>query len=139
MIDVLDKPRTVRKRIWTYSKVEDPEVLLDPRFWSKFDYVLTERPEKIIGSWEVVHVVYGFSGIRILKPGTPSEELISEEVYHTRRFEKGETMVTSDVAELWKRLERNFRPLLLGYWVEIKMEPKVRVLANHQRFALQWD
>ncbi|KAH7123828.1 Alg9-like mannosyltransferase family-domain-containing protein [Dendryphion nanum] len=139
VLDVLEAPELANRRAWAYSKVEDPETLLNPTFWAKFDYVLTERPEKIIGAWEVIHIVYGFGGIRVLRPGTPSEKLIAEEVYHTRKAEIGQTRVTSDVAEAWKVMEQKLRPLLLGWWVEVRMEPKIRILANHQKFALQWQ
>lgn len=79
MTDVLEAQDTLQKRTWAYDKTEDSAVLLDPLFWAKFDYVLAERPEKVIGKWSVEHVVYGFGGVRVLKPGEESES-VGEEV-----------------------------------------------------------
>jgi alpha-1,6-mannosyltransferase len=133
ILDVLETQDTINKRKWVYDKTEDTELLLDPSFWGKFDYVLAERPEKIIGSWGVVHVVYGFGGIRMLKPGeksgSPTEPLdvLLEEAGMADHW-------TTEAAHLWKTLERTIRdPLLRGWWVEIKMEPKIRILDNRMR------
>ncbi|KAL2064972.1 hypothetical protein VTL71DRAFT_4112 [Oculimacula yallundae] len=56
-----------------YDKTESPaELLLDPGFWSRFDYALMEEPGKAIGKWEVVRTVFAYSGIEILRPGDGS-------------------------------------------------------------------
>ena len=55
-----------------YDKTEEPATLLDPTFWTRFDYVLAERPETVIGKWEVVDTVYGYAGMEILRPGAVS-------------------------------------------------------------------
>jgi alpha-1,6-mannosyltransferase len=127
VLDVLESRDT---RAWTYDKTEDPSALLDPMFWAKFDYVLAERPEKIIGSWAVAHVVYGFGGVRVLKPGQKS----GSPVEHVNG---GVTNVsvqrdwTGQVAEAWKTLEGLLRQRVLrGYWAEVQMEPKIRILVN---------
>ncbi|KAH7076842.1 Alg9-like mannosyltransferase family-domain-containing protein [Paraphoma chrysanthemicola] len=130
VVDVLEAQDTLSHKAWSYDKTEDPSALLDPMFWARFHYVLAERPEKVIGSWAVAHVVYGFSGLRVLKPGQTSGSPV-EPVYD------GATKVTvqphwSDkVAGGWKALEGLVRESLLkGYWVEVKMEPKIRILVN---------
>lgn len=127
VLDVLED--NVQKRTWAYDKTEDPTVLLDPLFWAKFDYVLAERPEKIIGSWAVVHVVYGFGGVRVLQPGEKSGSLVEVADDVTR----GSTQVdwTEKVAAVWKGLEGVLRQKMLrGYWVEVRMEPRIRILQN---------
>lgn len=48
---------------WTYDKTEDEQTLLDPVFWQQFDYVLSEKPERVIGSWQVVDTIYGYAGV----------------------------------------------------------------------------
>jgi alpha-1,6-mannosyltransferase len=117
-------------RTWTYDKTEDPEALLDPMFWVDFDYVLAERPEKIIGSWEVVHVVYAFGGFKLLKPGETSGSPV-EPVYDASRKVNVTGDWTPEVATAWRRLEGLLRNRVLrGYWVEVKMEPKIRILQN---------
>jgi alpha-1,6-mannosyltransferase len=130
VLDVLESQDTLSNRVWTYDKTEDPSILLDPMFWAKFDYVLAERPEKVIGSWAIAHVVYGFGGVRVLKPGEKSGSPV-EPVYH------GDTTVTirkhwiDIVAMGWRSLEAVLRQRVLrGYWAEVKMEPKVHILVN---------
>ncbi|KAF2035925.1 hypothetical protein EK21DRAFT_96519 [Setomelanomma holmii] len=130
VVDVLEAQDTLSRKAWSYDKTEDPSALLDPIFWAKFDYVLAERPEKVIGSWAVAHVVYGFGGVRLLKPGQTSGSPV-EPVYHgaTQAHVRGDW--TEKVAEAWKALEVMFRQgLLRGYWAEVKMEPKIRILVN---------
>ncbi|KAL8721559.1 MAG: hypothetical protein Q9225_001767, partial [Loekoesia sp. 1 TL-2023] len=53
---------------WVYDKTEDEETLLDPLFWERFDWVLAERPERVIGRWEIVETVEGYGGMRIVRP-----------------------------------------------------------------------
>jgi alpha-1,6-mannosyltransferase len=72
--------------LWEYDKTEDEATLLLPEFWEQFDFVLAERPEKVIGKWEVVKTIYSFAGMEILRPGqesrwaSPKEQRILEEV-----------------------------------------------------------
>jgi alpha-1,6-mannosyltransferase len=124
-----------KQGVWTYDKTEDPVLLHDPLFWAKFDYVLAERPEKVIGSWAVVHVVYGYGGVRVVKPG---EERgggiqgadVDEEV--AEGFGGGEGRDwTERVAKAWRGLEGLVREgVLRGWWVEVRMEPRIRILRN---------
>ncbi|KAF2622760.1 glycosyltransferase family 22 protein [Macroventuria anomochaeta] len=130
ILDVLEAQDSLQERTWAYDKTEDPTVLLDPLFWAKFDYVLAERPEKVIGSWAVVHVVYGFGGVRVLKPGEKSGGQV-EEVVGEAETGRGNEDWTEKVAGVWKRLEGGLRERLLrGYWVEVRMEPRIRILRN---------
>jgi alpha-1,6-mannosyltransferase len=130
VLDVLEAQSTVEKRTWAYDKTEDPTLLLDPLFWAKFDYVLAERPEKVIGKWAVVHVVYGFGGVRVLKPGEKSGGVVEELVSDGGRVHV-EGDWTEKVAGVWRALEGLFRDKVLrGYWVEVRMEPRIRILHN---------
>ena len=52
-----------------YDKTEDEDELLRPEFWDKFDYALMEEPAKAIGKWEIIHTIFAYSGIEILRPG----------------------------------------------------------------------
>jgi len=129
VLDVLEAQDTLNSRTWTYDKTEDPNVLLDPMFWIKFDYVLAESPEKVIGSWEVVHTVYGFGGVRLLKPGEESGLLVE----HSDRATSQDRWA-SKIAATWHGLEGLLRnSLLRGYWAEIRMEPKIRILQNQMK------
>lgn len=134
-LDVLEAQAAVQRGAWAYDRTEDPDKLLDPMFWAKFDYVLAERPEKIIGSWGVVHVVYGFAGVRLLKPGQESGSPV-EPVYDTGRRVNATGHWTSEVANRWRTLEDLVRsPLLSGYWIELRMEPRIRILQNQMQYA----
>jgi alpha-1,6-mannosyltransferase len=128
---VLDEQHELQARTWTYDKTEDPSLLLDPLFWAKFDYVLAERPEKVIGSWEVVHVVYGFGGVRVLKPGQGSGDILEEVNSGRAEAALAGGHWTDRVAGVWKVLEGVLREKVLrGYWVEVRMEPRIRILHN---------
>ncbi|KAL1603962.1 Dol-P-Man:Man(7)GlcNAc(2)-PP-Dol alpha-1,6-mannosyltransferase [Paraconiothyrium brasiliense] len=135
VLDVLEAQDLVAKRKWTYDKTEDPEVLLDPKFWNKFHYVLAENPAKIIGAWSTVHVVYGFGGVRVLKPnevsGSPVEPL---DVVGGGNDASEDWRTT--IARVWRKAEELLRyRLLKGYWVEVRMEPKIRILENQLLYS----
>lgn len=133
ILDILEEQATLQQRTWTYDKTEDPTALLDPMFWAKFDYVLAERPEKVIGGWAVVHVVYGFSGVKLLKPGEKSGSSVEAIYEDSKRNLVGENW-TGKVEKAWRVLEGLLRERVLrGYWVEIRMEPKVRILLNQMK------
>jgi alpha-1,6-mannosyltransferase len=130
VLDVLESQDIAAERVWTYDKTEDPSALLDPMFWMNFDYVLAERPEKVIGSWAIVHVVYGFGGVRLLKPGEKSGSLV-EPTYNVNTGVVIPKTWTDKVAGGWSTLEGLVRQWVLGgYWVEVKMEPKIHILVN---------
>ena len=129
--DVLEEQSTKDQRLWTYDKTEDPSALLDPQFWTQFDYVLAERPEKVIGSWRVVHVAYGFSGILVLKPGEENSASSVEKEDSAGWEDMGGNEFTTKVAKAWRMLEGEVRyRFLRGWWVEVKMEPKIRILKS---------
>lgn len=130
VLDVLEAQDTLSKRTWSYDKTEDPVAHLDPMFWAKFDYVLAEQPERIIGSWAIAHVVYGFGGVRVLKPGEESGAPV-ESVYGGTAKAKVSQGWTDNVAGGWKALEGLLRERVLrGYWVEVRMQPRIRILVN---------
>ncbi|KAK5721000.1 alpha-1,6- mannosyltransferase [Elasticomyces elasticus] len=52
--------------MWKYDKTEYEEnILLDPLFWQDYDYVIAERPERIIGSWVPEAVIEGYAGVSL--------------------------------------------------------------------------
>jgi alpha-1,6-mannosyltransferase len=131
--DVLEAQEIRQSRTWTYDKTEDPSALLNPFFWTKFDYVLAEHPEKVIGSWAVVHVVYGFGGVKLLRPGEESGSLVEPLSPGSSGVVVGEEW-TEKVAAMWRMMEGLLRnSLLRGYWVEIRMEPKILILKNEMK------
>ena len=133
VLDVLEAQETPNSRTWTYDKTEDLNALLNPMFWKKFDYVLAEKPEKVIGSWAVVHIVYGFAGVKLLKPGEESGSLVEPLSEEGRKATANEDWSTK-VATAWRKVEGSLRKSLLrGYWAEIRMEPKIRILKNQMK------
>ncbi|KAF2281267.1 uncharacterized protein EI97DRAFT_463627 [Westerdykella ornata] len=133
----LDLPR----RRFTYNKSTSPELLLDPLFWTHFDYAIMERPEKCIGKWEMVSTVFAYDGFRLLRPGIPSSSSSNtspgdEEsgLFISGEGEDGGVRTVKDraidtVARGWKTLEALLRyPLLRGYWIELRMSPKLYIL-----------
>jgi alpha-1,6-mannosyltransferase len=132
--DTLEVLTFVNSPTWTYSKTEDTDLLLDPLFWTKFDYALAERPEKVIGSWSVVSVIYGYSGVRILKPGQESGKGHVELLDVIGWEQETPKEWTAKIAAFWKSLEGTLRASVLrGWWAEVKMEPKIRILQNNNK------
>jgi alpha-1,6-mannosyltransferase len=136
IIDVLEIQNTTSQRTWTYSKTEYPEALLDPTFWHDFDYVLAERPEKVIGSWDIIHTVYGYSGIQLLRPGDKSGGAAEPPNDSTVRLKPSESVT---IAQAWEAAEGMLRNTVLrGWWVTIRMEPKIRILKNSMKGPDEW-
>jgi alpha-1,6-mannosyltransferase len=54
--------------LWTYDKSDNVTDLLDPFWWTDFDYTIMESPQLAIGSWDVVSVVHGPGSARLLHP-----------------------------------------------------------------------
>jgi alpha-1,6-mannosyltransferase len=42
--------------------------------WNDFDFALVEKPERVIGNWEVLDIVWGFGGVEIVRPGSSQQE-----------------------------------------------------------------
>lgn len=110
-----------------YDKTEDVETLLDPAFWQRFDYVLAESPERIIGSWEVAEVVYGYSGLGLGKlagkqdsaPALPLRGILAAPL-------NGLLRVYNEVARTASQR------LTGGRWPVVKMEPKIHILKRQE-------
>jgi alpha-1,6-mannosyltransferase len=140
ILDILDPEsqppmEKEHRRRWIYDKTEAPERLLDPLFWTQFDYVLAERPEKVIGKWDVVHTEYGFSGIRVLRPGVESRagkrDIEEGGGVGGDDVEEGGSDVVNEIARLWRALEGLLREKVFrGWWVEVGLEPRLRILRN---------
>ena len=78
----------------------------------------------------MVHVVYGFDGIRILRPGQQGgSNVVHLDVEEWE--EAAEKDWTARIARAWRALEQKVRNTVLrGWWVEVRMEPKIRILAS---------
>ncbi|KAJ5086757.1 hypothetical protein NUU61_008064 [Penicillium alfredii] len=121
---------------WTYDKTEDEHVKSSPAFWDRFDYVLVEAAldpnyrdndevrlrHALPGSeWETVLVVDGFAGLSVLRPGSPATGVVERKVL--QMLGGGRAVETFDAVREYVR-----EVLLRGWWVEVRMRPKIKVL-----------
>ncbi|KAL8944222.1 MAG: hypothetical protein Q9211_000652 [Gyalolechia sp. 1 TL-2023] len=114
---------------WIYDKTEDEDKLLDPLFWERFDWVLAERPERVIGRWEIVDTVEGYGGLRVLRPGDGNEEgqrTIRSLSNAWTVLEHGQWKGFLDVVERYGRV------VTRGWWIGIRMEPRIRILKREK-------
>lgn len=117
----------------TLSRNPEKDRLLHPEFWNQFDYVLAERPEKVIGKWEIADLVDGFVGVKILRPG---EDVLmdKESTLPARSMAKiGWEDVGGEMTRAWRRFEGLMRRYVTrGWWVGVRMEPKIRILKRQE-------
>lgn len=118
---------------YIYDKTDDPTKLLHPSFWEPFDYALAERPEAVIGKWEILHTVNGFSGVKILRPG--------EEVVLHRENDLESNLNAEKPNKVWARKTTGWVPsvetwmrryVTRGWWVGVQMEPRIRVMKKRR-------
>ena len=118
--------RTIRNdthlTTWIYDKTESETVLLNPVFWDRFDYVLAERPEKVIGSWDVVRNIEGFAGLRVVSYDRPLPQSLP---FFWQSFRAAKVNMYS-LSLLTEQVLRDY--VTRGRWVEAKMETKIRIL-----------
>ena len=109
------------KTIWSYDKTEHPDKLLNPKFWRHFDYVIAESPDRVIGQWGIVEEIYGYAGIGIVR-GEPTT--VAERT-------NAQLNVAGHAYIGWKQVEYLLRKYLTGgRWLEVKMEPRLKILKN---------
>lgn len=121
---------------WVYDKTEDEEKLLDPLFWEGFDYALAERPERVIGSWQVLSTVEGYAGIAIMRPEEGREQAV-EDVRAVQKLWM-ESLWREDApgtVRKWVdglsvgRLQSVIRKSVTkGWWARMETEPRIRIL-----------
>lgn len=130
----LESPQSVSSDIenpptWRYDKTEDEKLKSEASFWDQFDYLLVEPGEgaKVIAlssvpqAWEEVEAVEGFAGMRVIRPGEKAVGAVEERVLQRLVGERG--------VHLWEAA-RGFarRMVTRGWWVEVRMEPKIQIL-----------
>lgn len=113
--------------LWIYDKSEDPDRLLHPAFWEDFDYALAERPETVIGKWEIVGRAEGYGRIEVVRPGEEGSLLLWN-------LEGGEGAWLQQISRLWRAVESFCRRLVTGgWWLKIKLEPKIWILKKQRQ------
>ena len=128
---------------WVYDKEEDERRLLDPLFWQGVDYAIAEFPERVIGRWEVLDTVEGYAGVEVVRPGeglVVGKEAGWEEVWERCSWAVGKAREERSLGALGEcgragyELVEGFmrRYFTKGWWVRMKMEPRLRILRKER-------
>ncbi len=121
---------------WVYDKTEDEQRLLDPLFWEGFDYALAEKPEQVIGRWDVLETVEAFAGVGIVKPDEDVDDgLLGSRAGSPERSggQNGNQVNIKDPDRLLKHIEVLVRKhITQGWWVKFKMEPRIQILKKEK-------
>jgi alpha-1,6-mannosyltransferase len=115
---------------WSFDKTENATVLLQPEFWTQFDYVLTEAPERTIGKWGIVSTIKAFDGVQIVKPGEAVGEPGLENSEGDNAMYSLETSERyRNILKWWIPVEKFTRTRVTrGWWLRIRMKPKLFVM-----------
>ncbi|KAJ5606272.1 hypothetical protein N7510_009053 [Penicillium lagena] len=128
--------RFLQRPDWIYDKTEDSSAKSTPAFWDTFDYILVEassdesyrdadetllRAALPSAQWDTVAVAEGFAGVELLRPEDLAEGAVEGRVL---RDLLGESAVV--VYEILREMARTM--VLWGWWVELKVRPRVKVL-----------
>ncbi|KIE01868.1 GPI mannosyltransferase, partial [Metarhizium majus ARSEF 297] len=105
------------KTVYLFDKTEKSEKLGWPTFWQQFDYALLEDTALALGEWDVVGVVYGYSGIEVLRPGQRE----GEDKY--RALGLGADM---------RWLRGVVRKYTGGWWIGPRMAPRIHVMKQRR-------
>lgn len=121
---------------WRYDKTEDEAIKSTAQFWEQFDYVVVEastdpeardadetqlRDALPSSRWETAEVIDGFAGISVLRPGMPATGLVEQRILSK--------VAGESFYHLYAQVRDSVRKLVLrGWWVELKMRPRVKVL-----------
>ncbi|KIW03983.1 uncharacterized protein PV09_04814 [Verruconis gallopava] len=109
---------------WIFDKTEDEQKLLDPAFWDQFDYVIVEKPERVIGKFTIVDLVRGYGGIQVKRPG----EMLDNRSFEDR-FVGGKILKPEPWEQKWIDLGGWAREKFTkGWWPMVKMETKLRIM-----------
>ncbi|KAL4811285.1 Alg9-like mannosyltransferase family-domain-containing protein [Aspergillus unguis] len=128
----------------TYDKSPPPDLPAQKAaFLSRFDYVLLEPSDSelllsLSGSeteyahsrsyaWETVDSVTAFAGLRIVKPGEEAMGIVEEGIL---RWALGEKVEELKVGESWRKVTDFLRGFTKGWWVEVRMEERIRILGR---------
>ncbi len=127
-------PATANGTLWVYDKTEDPAQLLNPLFWDKFDYALAEKPERVIGRWETVDIVHGFAGVAFDHPASQRKSGKSATEYTTlAQASTKPGRLAKELLRLWAMIESFIKKNITdGWWIKIKMEPKIYILRRQK-------
>ncbi|SMQ50812.1 unnamed protein product [Zymoseptoria tritici ST99CH_3D7] len=104
---------------WWYDKTEDEAKLVKSTFWKQFDYVLAEKPEKVIGNWKEIDTINGFAGVS-MRPGDEDDILPMPAVLGRPG------RIVHDAYQRMALVAR--QKFTKGYWPAIRMAPRIHIL-----------
>ncbi|PNS20268.1 hypothetical protein CAC42_5718 [Sphaceloma murrayae] len=111
---------------WVYDKTEDKKVLARSEFWEAMDFVVTERPEKVPGSWEVLESVWGFDGVGFtLQDEGKGQVHVVDEV---RRVFLPLPGVGKGLEGLVEGVVRRMAGVTGGKWPHVRLRRKLHIL-----------
>ena len=136
--------------LWMYDKEEDERRLLDPLFWKGIDYAIAEFPERLIGRYEVLDTVQGYAGVEIVRPtesltltNTIGWEDIRKICSHAagKAKQKGNLDAVGECVEMAYEFVEGWmkRYVTGGWWVRMRMEPRLRVLRREREAVVFLD
>ncbi|KAK5120391.1 hypothetical protein LTR85_006330 [Meristemomyces frigidus] len=113
---------------WVYDKTEVEDTLLDPMFWQQFDYVLAEKPERVVGSWLPIATQHGYASLT-LRPGQHADVL---------PFAAPPGRLLGVPHKAYNAVARLIRDKVSkGYWPAVRMEAKLYILEREAPSAAQ--
>lgn len=123
-----------------YDKTDNETKLLDPVFWLRFDWALAEYPERVIGKWDVVETVEAYAGFEVLRPGAGDGDGGGGEGGGGGGGAGGGGGRVGGIRDVvrmvkerdWKLLERYARMVTGGWWVRVRMEPRISILKRQR-------
>ena len=128
---------------WVYDKEEDERRLLDPLFWEGAYYAIAEFPERVVGRWEVLDTVEGYSGVEIVRPEeglVVGEKFGWDDLWEMCSLAVGKAREGRDLGALGECVGTGYgmveglmkRYVTKGWWVRMKMEPRLRILRKER-------
>jgi alpha-1,6-mannosyltransferase len=118
---------------WTYDKTESAAVKSTPTFWATIDYAIIEDNEldqlkshsADPESWHIIDTITSFAGFRLIKP---SDEDLSSSI----EVEAIQWLAGDKGVDFYKKARDGIarRYLTRGYWVEMSLEPKIRIVKH---------
>lgn len=110
--------------LFYFDKTENETTLLDPVFWTQFDYILTSQPERAIGSWYVAATISAFSGFELLRPGQVSSRSSNDNESESYAFASAAAAPTA------QQYQQQQEPILAGTDQYASEVPTSRILLD---------
>lgn len=123
--------------VWFYDKTEDETLKLRPEFWERFDYVLAQSQENILGSWEVLEAVGGYAGVDFSrrKGILPGDAMTRKARTHLEKplIESKRPATLDKLHGIWQQIEDWLTTnITKGRWPRINTEPKLYILKKQE-------